>query len=414
MAESNPIQDDKERAAYPVSADCYEVICEIGSGAFATVFRAIVKGRDEAVAIKVVDLDQFNTNWEEIRKEISTMSLLQHANVVKIHTSFVEGQDLWIVMPLLAGGSCASIMKQICPTGFKDEVLIATILQETLRGLQYFHKDGRIHRDIKAGNILISEKGDVQLADFGVAGTLMENGDRKKIRQTFTGTPCWMAPEVMEQTNGYDYKADIWSFGITAMELGYGSAPYAKYQPMKVLLLTLQQDPPTCDIYKDNSFKFSKDFHSLISKCLRKDATKRPNATKLLTHKFFKRAQNSAYIIDKIIKRIPPLPTESVNLDPKALGVYHKQIATTEKNKPISVGSWRFDKEELNQMKKQLEEEKKAEAGAAKVQSAKGAPRSPDPVQVPARVQGQVQAGQPNTNAPSQPVQVGRFEVSDE
>jgi len=171
---------EEEKVHYPTTADGYDVLSEIGSGAFATVFKAKVKERDEEVAIKVVDLDQFNTNWEEIRKEISTMSLLSHPNVVKIHTSFVEGQDLWIVMPLLAGGSCASAMKVLGPTGFKDDALIATILQETLKGLQYFHKDGRIHRDIKAGNILISSKGEVLLADFGVAGTLMENGDRKK------------------------------------------------------------------------------------------------------------------------------------------------------------------------------------------------------------------------------------------
>jgi serine/threonine-protein kinase OSR1/STK39 len=204
-------------------------------------------------------------------------------------------------------------MKQIAANGFKDEVLIATILREALQGLQYFHKDGRIHRDIKAGNILIGQDGNVELADFGVAGTLMENGDRKKIRQTFTGTPCWMAPEVMEQTNGYDSKADIWSFGITAMELGYGRAPYAKYQPMKVLLLTLQEEPPTCEIYQDNSSKFSKNYHNLISKCLRKDPTKRPTAKKLLEHDFFKQAKDAEYIMEKIIKKLPA-PNKTSNV----------------------------------------------------------------------------------------------------
>jgi serine/threonine-protein kinase OSR1/STK39 len=96
-----------------------------------------------------------------------------------------------IVMPFKQAGSCAAIMKQIAPKGFKDDALIATILREALQGLVYLHKDGKIHRDLKAGNILIGAKGEVEIADFGVAGTLMENGDRKKNRQTFTGTPCW-------------------------------------------------------------------------------------------------------------------------------------------------------------------------------------------------------------------------------
>jgi len=184
----------------------------------------------------------------------------------------------------------------------------------------------------------------------------------KKIRQTFTGTPCWMAPEVMEQTNGYDYKADIWSFGITAMELAYGTAPYAKFQPMKVLLLTLQEEPPTCDIYKDTTHKFSKHFYSLISKCLRKDPLKRPNATKLLSHKFFKKAKDASYIAQQIFKKLPAVPPPNPlaikqPLDLKTLGgLVHSK---NEKAKPVSVGSWVFDKEELENMKRKSYEEKK-------------------------------------------------------
>lgn len=178
---------DDHHSHYPTVATSYDVYEEIGVGAFATVYQATVKETGEQVAIKIIDLDQFNTNWDEIRREIMIMSLVHHPNVVRILTSFVEEQDLWIVMPLLEGGSCAHIMKTIYPHGMKDEAMIATILKEVLLGLQYFHKDGRLHRDLKAGNVLISAQGEVQLADFGVAGTLMENGDRKKARTTFTG-----------------------------------------------------------------------------------------------------------------------------------------------------------------------------------------------------------------------------------
>lgn len=289
---------------YIACASSYELLEQIGDGGTATVHRALYLPFNQIVAVKCLDLERCNNNLENIQKEVHSMSLIDHPNVMTAHCSFVVDHCLWVIMPLMATGSCYHLMKTTYPDGL-EESIIRSILKETLKALNYLHKQGHIHRDVKAGNILLDSNGAVKLGDFGVSACMFESGDKHRKRNSFVGTPCWMAPEVMQPGNGYDVKADIWSFGITALELAHGHAPFSNYPPMKVLLMTIQNAPPGLDYDRDK--RFSKSFRDMISMCLVKNQRKRPTAEKLLKHSFFKRAKPPEISVKNLVKDLPPI-----------------------------------------------------------------------------------------------------------
>uniref|UniRef100_A0A6N2MJ92 Protein kinase domain-containing protein n=2 Tax=Salix viminalis TaxID=40686 RepID=A0A6N2MJ92_SALVM len=336
---------------YPVSAKDYKLYEEIGEGVSATVHRALCVPFNQIVAIKVLDLEKCNNDLDGIRREVQTMSLIDHPNVLRAHCSFTAGHSLWVVMPYMAGGSCLHIMKSAFPEGFEEPV-IATLLRETLKALVYIHEHGHIHRDVKAGNILIDSDGTVKLADFGVSACMFDTGDRQRSRNTFVGTPCWMAPEVMQQLHGYDFKADIWSFGITALELAHGHAPFSKYPPMKVLLMTLQNAPPGLDYERDK--RFSKSFKEMVAACLVKDPKKRPTSEKLLKHHFFKNARSYEYLGRTILDGLSPLGERFKILKAKEADLLVQNKALYEDKEQMSqqeyirgISAWNFNLEDL-------------------------------------------------------------------
>ncbi|MES1911746.1 MAG: hypothetical protein MHM6MM_004131 [Cercozoa sp. M6MM] len=396
---ATPALDEEQRIPWPTDASNYTIRGLLGTGAFARVYLAecLVEYRDDdnkvirtehrPTAVKVLDLDELDNKTSdlqsEVSKEITMLSQMRHENLVRSYCSFVADSDLWLVMPLLGGGSCSDMMRRFWPNGFKDEALLATLLQSTLRGLAYLHKQGRVHRDIKAGNILVSDEGNVLIGDFGVVGTLLESGRRRQQCRTFTGTPCWMAPEVVEQSRGYNARADIWSFGITALELAFGRPPYARHRPMKVMLMILQSDPPSCDSFDDKSHQFSRQFRDLVCKCLQKDPAKRPTAEKLLKHSFFKKARGPAFVVESVISHLPPIAQRfapiGTNKDGEPTFELPKsklpapERARRTKDRPTTVRSWVFD--DIADLKRQAEQE---EASRERKSATPGSP-SPTP-----------------------------------
>jgi serine/threonine-protein kinase OSR1/STK39 len=285
---------------YPLMLSGYILGEKIGKGAFSTVYHSQVIETNQHVAIKLIDIEECSSDIDILCNETIIMATLHHDNLTNLYCSFVDSHYLVIVMPFLEAGSCSSILHRIAPNGFKDDKLLATILKNVLEGLHYLHNNHKIHRDIKPNNILISKDGIVQLSDFGISSEC----DNKQKKHTFTGTLNYMAPELVDNEHGYDNKIDIWSIGITALELAFGHSPYKKLSPLQIMKTILNDDPPSCNTFNDRSYEFSNKFKLFIKKCLQKDPLHRPPVEQLLDDKFIKSAENKDYIKKHLISKL--------------------------------------------------------------------------------------------------------------
>jgi len=277
--------DEAEKRRDPTKD--FVLIEKLGEGSYGSVWKATHLKTGTTTAIKRVPVEN---DLDEILNEIKIMKQCRSPYIISYYGSYFKDNELWIVMEYCGAGSVSDLMR------ITDKILseeqIAVIMKDSLKGLVYLHSLRKIHRDIKAGNILLNEKGESKLADFGVSGQL---SDTMAKRQTVIGTPFWMAPEVIQEV-GYDVKADLWSLGITCIELAEGKPPYSNIHPMRAIFMIPSRPPPKLT----EPDKWTKEFNDFIGKCLTKNPEQRPSASELQKHPFITKAKTSAILLNMI------------------------------------------------------------------------------------------------------------------
>uniref|UniRef100_A0A0B8RQ25 non-specific serine/threonine protein kinase n=1 Tax=Philothamnus irregularis TaxID=1899461 RepID=A0A0B8RQ25_9SAUR len=260
--------------------DFWEIIGELGDGAFGKVFKAQNKETKVLAAAKVIDTKS-EEELEDYMVEIDILASCDHPNIVKLLDAFYYENNLWILIEFCAGGAVDAVMLELERP--LTEPQIRVVCRQTLEALHYLHENKIIHRDLKAGNILFTLDGDIKLADFGVSA---KNTRTIQRRDSFIGTPYWMAPEVVmcetSKDRPYDYKADVWSLGVTLIEMAEIEPPHHELNPMRVLLKIAKSEPPSLA----QPSKWSADFKDFLKKCLEKNVDARWNIAELLQHSF--------------------------------------------------------------------------------------------------------------------------------
>jgi serine/threonine protein kinase len=273
--------------------ELFELLEQLGKGSFGSVYKARHRPSGTIVAVKVIPLTgEDEDGLEDMRREIALLQECVHPNVVRYFGSFMGDDYLWIVMEHCGGGSVRDVLD--ATKSPLNEPQIAYVVGEALKGLVYLHSVYKLHRDIKCSNILLTDDGFVKLADFGVAARLTRTMSK---RETFTGTPHWMAPEVIQESR-YDGKVDVWALGVSAMEMAEVNPPRHDVHPMRVIFMITAEPAPALR----EAERWSDSFKNFVQRCLQKDARKRPDAAELLPHGFLQSSAGSGLSLAPLVE----------------------------------------------------------------------------------------------------------------
>ncbi|OHS96195.1 STE family protein kinase [Tritrichomonas foetus] len=343
------------QTTFPQLKSQYQILHKIGEGEFSEVFIARCVTNNKIVSVKTIDLDACRFDLSSLRRILSMWLNFRHPNVVRYYGSFVSENSLWIINELIDCGPLSDILKSIHSAnsalvnitelanpsdnssendedinpsnlsandmkdvdGFDDEILLSTIFKFILEFLVYFHRSRNVYRELMPKNIFLSSLGDVKLNSLREASSLIDSsqakspGNGQKAPHFLKSCDCkYKAPEVLNTNNEYSEKSDIWSLGITAIELATGKNPYQEMSNDETISAILDKESPT--LYsnaksKKLSVKYSSPFMDFVNSCLKKNPEKRPTAEQLLQHKFIKMAKDKAYIRNVLTSQLTPL-----------------------------------------------------------------------------------------------------------
>ncbi|KAL9984056.1 hypothetical protein ACROYT_G006312 [Oculina patagonica] len=335
----------------------WNLVGELGDGSFGKVYKAERKTDGILAAAKIIDVKD-ESELDDFMVEIDILSECKHKHVVGMYEAYYHDNKLWMMLEFCSGGALDDLILEL-ERGLTEEQ-IKIVCKQMFECLHFLHTHKVIHRDLKAGNLLLTNDGNIKLADFGVSA---KNKKTIQRRTTFIGTPYWMAPEVIVtetcKDDPYDYKADIWSAGITLIELAEMQPPYHDMHPMRVLFKIPKADPPLLQ-FKN---RWSKDFHDFLSLCVVKSAEMRSSAADLLTHPFIadvvdhkplKELYNEAKAV--VIEEFEDLPEDKEKKGKEGLKAAESTESLDESEELSSeTGSKDFDKEGEGR-EKELEE----------------------------------------------------------